>query len=187
MPVVSPDSSFRFGQFEIDPASGELRRSGQKRRLQAQPFKLLVLLIRRAGAIVTYDEIRAELWGEDTFVEFDQAVHYAVRQIREALGDSADQPLYVETVPRRGYRFIAPVDAFEGSFGPRVTPLPGPIPPLASPPPARTTVRLQKALWANIAELRQAETEQRKTQKLLVGLLVAVSLALVAVLLYVML
>jgi len=91
MPAVSPQS-FRFGQFELDPASGELRRGGRRRRLQAQPFKLLVLLIRRAGAIVTYDEIRGELWGEDTFVEFDQAVHYAVRQIREALGDSADQP-----------------------------------------------------------------------------------------------
>jgi len=115
MPAVSPQS-FRFGQFELDPASGELRRGGRRRRLQAQPFKLLVLLIRRAGAIVTYDEIRGELWGEDTFVEFDQAVHYAVRQIREALGDSADQPVYVETLPRQGYRFIAPVDAFEGSF-----------------------------------------------------------------------
>jgi len=190
MPALSPVSSFRFGQFEIDPASGELRRAGRKRRLQAQPFKLLVLLLRRAGAIVTYDEIRAELWGEDTFVEFDQAVHYAVRQIREALGDSADQPLYVETVPRRGYRFIAPVDAFEGSFGPRVTPLPAslPIPPsAAAPPAARTTVRLQKALWANIAELRQAEARQKQTQKFLVTLLVALSAALVGVLIYILL
>ena len=188
MPAVSPESSFRFGQFEIDPASGELRRSGQKRRLQAQPFRLLVLLIRRAGAIVTYDEIRAELWGEDTYVEFDQAVHYAVRQIREALGDSADQPLYVETVPKRGYRFIAPVDTFEGSFGPRQTPIPAPMPASAgAPPPARTTVRLQKALWANIAELRQAEVRQKQTQKFLVSLLVAVSVALVAVLIYILL
>lgn len=186
MPAVSPEASFRFGQFEIDPASGELRRSGRKRRLQAQPFKLLVLLIRRAGAIVSYDEIRAELWGEDTYVEFDQAVHYAVRQIREALGDSADQPLYIETVPKRGYRFIAPVDTFEGSFGPRMTPTP--IPPPASaatPPPARTTVRLQKALWANIAELRQAEARQKQTQTFLVTLLVLVSVALVAVLIYI--
>jgi len=110
MPAVSPQS-FRFGQFELDPASGELRRGGRRRRLQAQPFKLLVLLIRRAGAIVTYDEIRGELWGEDTFVEFDQAVHYAVRQIREALGDSADQPVYVETLPRQGYRFAAAVES----------------------------------------------------------------------------
>jgi DNA-binding winged helix-turn-helix (wHTH) protein len=190
MPAVSPEASFRFGQFEIDPASGELRRSGRKRRLQAQPFKLLVLLIRRAGAIVTYDEIRGELWGEDTYVEFDQAVHYAVRQIREALGDSADQPLYIETVPKRGYRFIAPVDAFEGSFGPRVTPIPTPTPMPATgsaPPAGRTTVRLQKALWANIAELRQAEVRQKQTQKFLVALLVVVSLALAAVLTYILL
>jgi DNA-binding winged helix-turn-helix (wHTH) protein len=188
MPAVSPEASFRFGQFEIDPASGELRRSGRKRRLQAQPFKLLVLLIRRAGAIVTYDDIRSELWGQDTYVEFDQAVHYAVRQIREALGDSADQPLYVETVPKRGYRFIAPVDTFEGSFGPRVTPMPTPIPASGSaPPPARTTVRLQKALWANIAELRQAEARQKQTQKFLLTLLVLVSLALVAIVIYVLL
>lgn len=188
MPAVSPEASFRFGQFEIDPASGELRRSGRKRRLQAQPFKLLVLLIRRAGAIVTYDDIRAELWGQDTYVEFDQAVHYAVRQIREALGDSADQPLYVETVPKRGYRFIAPVDTFEGSFGPRVTPIPMPMPASGSAPtPARTTVRLQKALWANIAELRQAEARQKQTQKFLLTLLVLVSLALVAIVIYVLL
>ncbi len=181
MPAVSPQS-FRFGQFELDPASGELRRGGRRRRLQAQPFKLLVLLIRRAGAIVTYDEIRGELWGEDTFVEFDQAVHYAVRQIREALGDSADQPVYVETLPRQGYRFIAPVDAFEGSFGPRVTPVPSAAPPL--PPPARTTVRLQKALWANIAELRETQVRQKQTQKVLLGLLVLVSVALLAAVLY---
>ena len=181
MPSVSLES-FRFGQFEVDPASGELRRSGRRRRLQAQPFKLLVFLIRRAGAIVTYEDIRGELWGEDTFVEFDQAVHYAVRQIREALGDSADQPVYVETVPRQGYRFIAPVEAFEGSFGPRVTPV-----PVAAPPPARTTVRLQKALWANIAELRETQARQKQTQKFLVGLLVVVTAAFAALILYVLL
>jgi DNA-binding winged helix-turn-helix (wHTH) protein len=174
MPVAVSES-YRFGQFELDPAAGELRRDGRRRRLQAQPFKLLVLLIRRAGAIVTYDEIRAELWGEGTFVEFDQAVHYAIRQIRDALGDSADQPLYVETVPRRGYRFIAPVDTFEGSFGPRMTPV-----PVAPPPPARTTVRLQKALWSNIAELRVEEARHKRTERLLVGLLAVVITAFAA-------
>lgn len=175
-PVVAAET-FRFGQFELEPASGELRRAGRRRRLQAQPFKLLTLLVRRAGVIVTYDDIRAALWGEDTFVEFDQAVHYAVRQIRDALGDSAERPVYIETVPRQGYRFIAPVETSAAAFGPRSTA----EPPVAAPPlPGPTTVRLQKALWTNIAELRVAQERHRRNQIVLVGLLIAVAAAFAA-------
>src|SRR5678816_3693954 len=102
---------YRFGQFELDLSAGELRRHGSRLRLQPQPFKLLALLARRAGVLVSREEIRAELWPDGTFVDFDQSVNFAIKQIREVLGDSAERPLYIETVPRRGYRFIAPLDA----------------------------------------------------------------------------
>jgi DNA-binding winged helix-turn-helix (wHTH) protein len=146
----TPRQTCRFGQFELDIDAGEFRRNGRPVRLQPQPFKLLVLLIRRAGSLVSRDEIRAELWQEGTFVDFDQAVNFAIKQVRDALGDSADRPLYLETVPRRGYRFIAPVD----------TGAPPAAPPASATAPGRTTVRLEKAIWSNIAELRVAEARR---------------------------
>jgi DNA-binding winged helix-turn-helix (wHTH) protein len=161
---------YRFGQFELDIAAGELRRNTRRVRLQPQPFKLLVLLARRAGTLVPREDIRSELWPDGTFVDFDQSVNFAVKQIRDVLGDSAESPLYIETVPRRGYRFIAPVEA----------PAPEKVPEAAAlPPPSlpgTTTVRLQKALWTNIAELRVAEERRRRLTYisiLVVGLAVA--------------
>ena len=139
-----------FGEFELDIAAGELRRNSRRVKLQPQPFKLLVLLAKRAGALVSREEIRNELWPEGTYVDFDQSVNFTIRQIRDVLRDVADRPLYIETVPRRGYRFIAPVDT-----GGR--PAPGRVPPEGG----TTSVHLQKALWANIAELRLAERRQR--------------------------
>ena len=144
----------RFGQFELDVEAGELRRNGTRLKLQPQPFKLLTLLARRSGALVSREEIRSELWQDGTYVDFDQAVNFAIRQIRDALGDSADRPLYVETVPRRGYRFIAPVENA------------GQAPKVSEPVHGGTTVRLQKALWANIAELRLAENRRRRRTNL---------------------
>jgi DNA-binding winged helix-turn-helix (wHTH) protein/tetratricopeptide (TPR) repeat protein len=101
--------SLRFGPFRLDLDSKELHRSGIAVRLQPQPAKLLALLVERAGELVTRDEIRRTVWGVDTFVDFDQSVNFCIRQIRTALHDNADAPCYVETLPRRGYRFIAPV------------------------------------------------------------------------------
>ena len=98
-----------FASFEVDIASGELRRQGLKIRLQDQPFRLLVLLLERAGDVVTREEVRERLWPADTNVDFDHSLNTAVRKLREALGDSAEAPRYVETLARRGYRFIAPV------------------------------------------------------------------------------
>jgi len=106
---MSPSPVRRFGPFEIDCRSGELRKHGLKVRLAEQPFRILVLLLDRRGEVVTRDEIRQALWPADTFVDFDAGLSSAVRKLRDALGDSAAQPLFVETVPRRGYRFIAPV------------------------------------------------------------------------------
>ncbi len=99
----------RFGTFELDPASGELRKDGVKVRLSEQPFQILQLLLERPGTVVTRQEIRQRLWTPDTFVDFDVGLNSAIRKLREALGDSADCPRFVETLPRRGYRFIAPV------------------------------------------------------------------------------
>ena len=98
-----------FGPFQLDLKNGELRKAGATLKLQPQPARLLTLLVCRAGQLVTREEIRSQLWGSETFVDFDQSVNFCIRQIRSTLHDDADRPCYVETVPRRGYRFIAPV------------------------------------------------------------------------------
>ena len=107
-----PSSSivYRFGIFEGDSATGELLRRGVRVKLQEQPFYLLLLLLENAGQIVTRESVRQRLWPANTFVEFDASLSVAVGKLREALGDDADNPRFIETVPRRGYRFIAPVD-----------------------------------------------------------------------------
>ena len=98
----------RFGVFELDLNAGELRKNGAKLRLQEQPFQVLVLLLDRAGEVVTREELRQKLWPADTFVDFDHSLNTAVNKLRETLGDSASSPRYIETLARRGYRFIAP-------------------------------------------------------------------------------
>jgi cholera toxin transcriptional activator len=100
----------RFGVFEVDLASGELRRQGLKIRLPEQPFLVLALLIERQGALVTREDMRAKLWPADTFVDFDHGLNNAICRIRRVLGDSAATPRFVETVARRGYRFLPPVE-----------------------------------------------------------------------------
>jgi cholera toxin transcriptional activator len=99
----------RFGLFELDLSAGELRKSGVKLRLQEQPFQVLALLLERAGEVLTREELQQKLWPSDTFVDFDHSLNTAINKVREALGDSASSPRYVETLARRGYRFIAPV------------------------------------------------------------------------------
>ena len=101
----------RFGLFELDLSAGELRKSGVKLRLQGQPFQVLALLLERAGEVVTREELQQKLWPSDTFVDFDHSLNTAINKVREALGDSAANPRYVETLARRGYRFIAPVQS----------------------------------------------------------------------------
>lgn len=100
----------RFGPFEIDPAREELKRSGLVLRLSPQPFRILLLLVRRAGQVVTRDDIHAAIWGTETFVDFEHGINSAIRQIRFVLGDRAEVPRYVRTLPRRGYSFIASVE-----------------------------------------------------------------------------
>ncbi len=100
----------RFGIFEADLQTGELRKNGIKVRLQGQPFQVLAILLEHADELVTREELRQKVWPEDTFVDFEHAVNTAITKIRIALGDDADNPRFVETLPRRGYRFIGPVD-----------------------------------------------------------------------------
>ena len=100
----------RFGVFEVDLTAGELRKSGSKVRLQEQPFQLLAYLLTRSGEVVTRDELREKLWPADTFVDFDHSLNTAINKVREALGDSASSPRFVETLARRGYRFLGPVN-----------------------------------------------------------------------------
>lgn len=110
MPQTSAQTIFRFGEFVLDPASNELRNGGQPIRLQPQQLQLLLALLRKPGQIVSRAELHKALWGGETFVEFEDGLNHAIIRLRNALGDSAQAPRYIETVPRRGYRFIAPVE-----------------------------------------------------------------------------
>ena len=112
MPTSVPAARIlRFGDFELDVRTSELRKRGVKLRLQGQPLQILAALLNRAGDVVTHEELRAQIWAPDTFVDFDHSLHTAIARVREVLGDSAETPRYIETLPRRGYRFIASVDA----------------------------------------------------------------------------
>jgi TolB-like protein/DNA-binding winged helix-turn-helix (wHTH) protein/Flp pilus assembly protein TadD len=100
----------RFDVFELDNRAGELRKNGVKLRLRGQPLQVLTILLERSGNVVTREELRAQLWPADTFVDFDHSLHNSIARLREVLGDSAETPRYIETLPRRGYRFITPVE-----------------------------------------------------------------------------
>ncbi len=110
MSANSSPSIVRFGTFEVNLQTGELRRAGQKIKLQEQPFQILATLLERPGEVVTREELRSKLWPEDTFVDFDHSLNAAIKRLRDALGESADSPVFVETLARRGYRFIGNFD-----------------------------------------------------------------------------
>src|SRR3954452_24810467 len=101
----------RFGPFAVDARTGELTNAGQRTPLRDQPLQLLLALLERPGELVTREELTSRLWPADTFVDFDRGLNKAINHLRDALGDSADHPRFIETLPKRGYRFIAPVDA----------------------------------------------------------------------------
>src|SRR5450432_4672499 len=104
---------YKFGEFEADLRAAELRKRGHRLKTQMQPFQILVALLERPGDVVTREEMRLRLWPEDTFVDFDHGLNTAVAKLREALGDSAASPKYVETIAKRGYRFLAEVEKVE--------------------------------------------------------------------------
>ena len=161
VPFRIADQPLRFGAFELDARSGELRRDGHTVLLAEQPLRLLLALLDRPGQVVTRDELRRQLWRDDTFVDFEHGLNAAVKRLRDALGDSADSPQHIETLPRRGYRFIGPVD---GPVAVADTDRPSTIgadPPPASPSSLENHVRLSNRVEMVVA----------------VGLLVAMALA----------
>jgi DNA-binding winged helix-turn-helix (wHTH) protein len=118
-----PARRYRFGAFEVDAATGELRRQGIRIKLNAQPFQVLLMLVERPGELLTREEISSKLWSDGTFVDYEHGVNAAVNRIREALGDKASSPRFVETLARRGYRFLAPVE--------RIAPSESALPPVS--------------------------------------------------------
>src|SRR5262250_765961 len=114
-PAVPSPRLIRFGVFELDLRSGELQKQGHKIRLEGQPVQILICLLEKPGELVTREELHRKLWPADTFVNFEHGLNTAVKRLRRALNDSADNPRFIETLPRRGYRFIAPIGALSAS------------------------------------------------------------------------
>ena len=159
----------RFGSFELDIEAERLLKNGRTIRIQPQPYRLLCLLTTRPGLLVTREEIQAALWAGDTFVDFEQGVNFAIKQVRDALGDRAEDSLYVQTVPKRGYRFLAPVET-----GPE------PVEPINL---GTVDSYLQKVLWANIVELRLSDNRRRLQQTILTIAVGCMAVVLVVLLL----
>ena len=110
MSSTSTQAVARFGPYELDVRSGEVHKFGVRLKLGEQPLRILMLLIERPGELVTREELRARLWSHDTFVDFDHSLNSAVQRLRETLSDTADKARWIETVPRRGYRFVGAVE-----------------------------------------------------------------------------
>ena len=138
--VKNGSRTIRFGAFEADLHSGEVRKSGNRVKLQDQPFKVLEILLERPGNLVTREELQTRIWPEETYGDFDHAVNVAVGKLRTALGDSADNPCFIETVPRRGYRFVATLDCVPVEAPPEP-------PPVVVPPPRRIYPRGKPRFW----------------------------------------
>src|ERR1700752_3451375 len=139
-PPRNGSRTVRFGAFEADLHSGEVRKSGNRVKMQDQPFKVLQILLERPGDLVSREELQTRIWPEETYGDFDHAVNVAVGKLRTALGDNADNPSFIETVPRRGYRFVA------GREGGRVEGLPPPPAEIVVPAPEVPSGRRKGAL-----------------------------------------
>src|SRR5262250_3924947 len=129
-------TTIKFGVFEVNPRSGEVRKSGTRIRLQDHPFKVLLALLEHPGEVVSREELRQRIWPTESFGDFDHAVNVAVGKLRIALGDSADVPRYVETLHRRGYRFVCPISL----------PVPSSVSPKVAEPQRASVRKLRKFL-----------------------------------------
>jgi eukaryotic-like serine/threonine-protein kinase len=138
-----PAATMRFGAFELDLRAGELRKKGVQIKVQEQPFQVLTVLLQRPGELVTREELRSAIWPADTFVDFDNSLNTAINKLREALGDSSNSPRFIETLPRRGYRFIAPVSNVQRALA-------GPAAGLSSPRWRRIVVPVSLFLIAGL-------------------------------------
>ena len=169
----SDEQALRFGAFELDPGTAELRKDGTRLRLPPQPLRILSLLASRSGQLVTREEIREQIWGSETFVDFEQGLNFAINRIRTVLGDDADNPRFIETLPRRGYRFVAPVERVEATS--------------KDPPLALATVRprepsdfTQRAVSVVVDAVVEAREEVDRWRRLATAGIVALALAVVA-------
>ena len=151
---AQPCRVIHFGAFELDAAKGELRKAGVLLKIHPQPFRVLLLLAEHPGQIVTREEIQRSLWGDNTFVDFERGINFSINQIRVTLGDDAEKPRYVETLPRRGYRFIAPITT---------VPSPGTV-EVASQGPASQGSRLIAVPAAEVATLQHPALPLRLTE-----------------------
>jgi DNA-binding winged helix-turn-helix (wHTH) protein len=155
-----PAPRYRFGVFDADADSGELRRHGVRIKLNAQPFQVLCLLMDRPGELLTREEISNELWPDGTFVDYEHGVNSAVNRVREALGDTAGNPRFIETLARRGHRFIAPVERIVSGEQQATSVLTVPAALPEADPPTQTELRcrakLRSRILANEAELPKA-------------------------------
>ena len=149
---------YRFGAFEADAVTGELRRQGIRVRLNAQPFQVLMMLLERPGDLLTREEISRRLWPEGTFVDYEHGVNSAVNRIREALRDTASNPRFVETLARRGYRFVAPVERIGPMEAPATPPLEDLSPATTDPEP-----RLHTRILASPEDLPKAPSAVVRT------------------------
>jgi len=168
MPDPSPARRYRFGVFEADAATGELRRQGMRVKLNAQPFQVLLLLLDRSGQLLTREEISRELWPEGTFVDYEHGVNSAVNRIREALGDTAGNPRFVETLARRGYRFVAPVEQIQDCESPATEPASQATAPSVQGVVTESAPGFGNSILASPQELPKAP--YRLVQSLFVGL-----------------
>jgi len=142
--TLTSSNRVRFGVYEVDLRSSELLKQGRKVRLQEQPFRILALLLEQRGHVVTREELRKRLWSDDTFVDFDHSLNTAVMRLRESLGDSSDNPRFIETLPRHGYRFIAPAEEIASGADEASVAIPPPF-TAGSLPVASPSARLQLA------------------------------------------
>ena len=126
---------YRFGVFEFDAETLELRRQGAMVHLQSQPARVLACLIQNSDRTVTREELRAAIWGNETFVDFERGLNFCISQIRSALGDDSARPIYIQTLPKRGYQFVAPVEVVSSEVGAQE--IPAKIPASTSRQPAR--------------------------------------------------
>src|SRR5580704_12645715 len=140
----------RFGAFEVDLHSGEVYKYGVRLKLQDQPFQVLALLLERSGDLVTREELRQKLWPADTFVDFDTGLNSVIKKLRDVLGDSAEEPRYIETLPRRGYRFVAVVENGVPAASPAAVDE-HPEPVLPSPPTPQPRNKRRLLIAAGVA------------------------------------
>ncbi|MGD0095073.1 MAG: winged helix-turn-helix domain-containing protein [Terracidiphilus sp.] len=170
MTESSPVRRYRFGAFEADAATGELRRQGIRIKLNAQPFQVLLLLLERPGQLITREEISRLLWPDGTFVDYEHGLNSAVNRIREALGDTAGSPRFVETLARRGYRFVAPVERI-GLDEEQSCVEPAVAPNQQKAPPPQPETRFRGRILATPQELPQASHSVVRTLFVLIEIM----------------